>query len=120
MYYHSKLSILKEFDVFSPNVKYRLHYPPRELKELEDLEDILTLHSLLWIPEGKGITLEPHGGHGNHSTVPGIGGKTNLFLVSRMFWCEVVSKSPICWGTSNPQFGFKQVRHCFSKCMLLL
>lgn len=87
------------------------HRSPSTVKQLpsqEELCDWLTLHSLLWIQEGKGITLEPHSSHDNQ--VPGIGGRTNLFLVCRMFWCEEVSKSPVCWGTNHPQFGFKQVK----------
>lgn len=71
----------------------------RESIALEDPADALTLHSLLWIPEGKGI-------------IPESAGRTaNLFLVSRMFWCDEVSKSQIHWGTNNPQFVYKQVRY---------
>ena len=34
----------------------------------------------------------------------------NLYLVCRMFWCDDVVNSNVCWGTSNPKFNFAQVR----------
>ena len=67
----------------------------------------LTLYNLLWIPEGK--ELIKHGYHGNQGVAPGLVTKSNLYLVCRMFWCEEVSKSRVCWGATNPLFGFKQV-----------
>ncbi|XP_070553573.1 C2 domain-containing protein 3-like [Ptychodera flava] len=83
----------------------------------------LTLHSLLMIPEGRGITL-----HGVPSTRPssktpqlapkplpgvGIAGRDltvrNTYLVCRMFWCDDVVRSSVSWGTSEPNYDFIQV-----------
>ncbi|XP_031563486.1 C2 domain-containing protein 3-like [Actinia tenebrosa] len=83
-----------------PPLPRQLQHQVRESVELEDQIETITLHSLLWIPEGKEITPEPPGNSGRSA---------NLFLVSRMFWCDEVSKSPIYWGTNNPQFVYKQV-----------
>lgn len=69
--------------------------------------DPLTLYNLLWIPEGKGLI--QHDYHSNQDIPPGLVTKSNLYLVCRTFWCEEVSKSRVCWGATNPQFGFKQV-----------
>lgn len=74
--------------------------------------DPLTLFNLLWIPEGKGLI--EHGYHSNQDMVSGLVTKSNLYLVCRMFWCEEVSKSRVCWGATNPPFGFKQVGINFS------
>ncbi|CAH3017538.1 unnamed protein product, partial [Porites evermanni] len=63
----------------------------------------LTLFLLLWIPEGKDLI--QHGYHSNQGLVT----KNNLYLVCRMFWCDELSKSRVCWGSANPSFGFKQV-----------
>lgn len=39
----------------------------------------------------------------------------NLYLVCRMFWCDDVSRSNVCWGTFEPQFNFVQVfTNCFT------
>ena len=62
--------------------------------------DTLTLYTLLWIPEGKGVLQQD-----SH----GIVTQSNLYLTCRMFWCEEVSKSRVVWGATSPQFGFKQV-----------
>ena len=82
---------------------------PQEAKEIDLVTgpDPSTLYSLLWIPEGK--ALFQHGYHSNQDVHKGVVTKSNLYLVCRMFWCEVVSKSRVCWGTANPPFGFKQV-----------
>lgn len=69
--------------------------------------DPLTLYSLLWIPEGKQLTQQ--GYRVNQDTLTGLVVKNNLYLICRTFWCEEVSKSRVCWGESNPSFGFKQV-----------
>ena len=69
--------------------------------------DPLTLYTLLWIPEGKGLM--QHGYHSNQDVSRGLVTKNNAYLVCRMFWCDEVSKSRVCWGTTNPPFGFKQV-----------
>lgn len=74
--------------------------------------DPFTLYNLLWIPEGKGLI--EHGYHNNQDMAPGLVTKSNLYLVCRMFWCEEVSKSRVCWGATNPPFGFKQVGVNFS------
>ncbi|PFX28573.1 C2 domain-containing protein 3 [Stylophora pistillata] len=69
--------------------------------------DPLTLYSLLWIPEGQQLTQQRH--HANKYTPTSLAVKSNLYLVCRTFWCEELSKSRVCWGESNPSFGFKQV-----------
>jgi len=69
--------------------------------------DALTLYNLLWIPEGK--ALFQHGYHSSQDVPMALVTRNNLYLVCRMFWCEEVSKSRVCWGTTNPPFGFKQV-----------
>ena len=69
--------------------------------------DTLTLYNLLWIPEGKALFHHDH--HSSQDVPMGLVTKCNLYLVCRMFWCEEVSKSRVCWGTANPPFGFKQV-----------
>lgn len=69
--------------------------------------DPITLYTLLWIPEGD--TLIQLGNHGNKDISQGLVIKNNLYLVCRMFWCDEVSKSRVCWGSTNPPFGFKQV-----------
>lgn len=74
---------------------------------VEHDRDPLTLYNLLWIPEGKALI--QHGYHTNQDLPPGLVTKSNLYLVCRMFWCEEVSKSRVCWGATNPPFGFKQV-----------
>ena len=33
----------------------------------------------------------------------------NLYLVARMFWCDDISRSGVCWGTFDPEFRFLQV-----------
>ena len=84
---------------------------PQEAKKIdlaiEHDRDPLTLYNLLWIPEGK--ALFQYGYHSNQDVPLGLVTKSNLYLVCRMFWCEEVSKSRVCWGTANPPFGFKQV-----------
>jgi len=70
-------------------------------------QDPSTLYNLLWIPEGK--ALFQHDYHSSQDVPMGLVTKSNLYLVCRMFWCEEVSKSRVCWGTANPPFGFKQV-----------
>ena len=37
------------------------------------------------------------------------GATRNLYLVCRMFWCDDVVNSNVCWGTCNPKFNFVQV-----------
>ena len=92
--------------VISAKVGKPAHVPDK--KGFSDyVEESITLFTLLWIPEGKGVTLE--GSHGNKGSVPGIVARSNLYLVCRMFWCEDTSISAVCWGTSEPQFGFRQV-----------
>ena len=88
---------------------------------LQHDRDPLTLYNLLWIPEGKVLT--QHGFHTNQDAPSGLVIRSNLYLVCRMFWCEELSKSRVCWGESNPSFGFKQVsrQYCkilFNKCFV--
>ncbi|XP_077984214.1 C2 domain-containing protein 3-like [Glandiceps talaboti] len=86
--------------------------------------EALTLHSLLMIPEGRGITLHgvppPKGGssrvpHVAPHPLPGVGlaGRDltvrNTYLVCRMFWCDDVVRSNVCWGTAEPNYDFIQV-----------
>ena len=78
-----------------------------EQTDLAIEQDSLTLYNLLWIPEGKALL--QHGYHRSQDVSVGLVTKSNLYLVCRMFWCEEVSKSRVCWGTVNPPFGFKQV-----------
>ena len=33
----------------------------------------------------------------------------NVYLVCRLFWCDDVSTSSVCWGSSRPKFDFSQV-----------
>ena len=33
---------------------------------------------------------------------------SNLYLVARMFWCEDIARSDICWGATDPLFNFIQ------------
>ena len=33
----------------------------------------------------------------------------NLYLVCRMFWCEEMVMSNVCWGMQDAQFNFMQV-----------
>ena len=33
----------------------------------------------------------------------------NLYITSRMFWCDDASCSNVCWGSCDPQFNFSQV-----------
>jgi len=82
---------------------------PQKAKEIDLAieHDPTTLYNLLWIPEGK--ALSQHGCHSSQDVPKGVVTKSNLYLLCRMFWCEVVSKSRVCWGTENPPFGFKQV-----------
>lgn len=73
------------------------------------------------IPEGKAITMEgitrqPYGDMNPAIRVPTTSGLTgrdskarNCYVVCRMFWCDDVARSQVCWGTSDPQFGFAQL-----------
>lgn len=67
----------------------------------------VVLHTLLWIPEGRGVALQVSDNYVNQEMVTAVGG--NPYLVCRMFWSEDTSRSQVCWGTATPQFGFKQV-----------
>ena len=79
-------------------------------QSVKDLDsDTLVLHTLLWVPEGKDVSLRGHDRHGNVEVIPGIVKSSNPYLVCRMFWSEDSSRSQVCWGTTTPQFGFKQV-----------
>ncbi|CAH1777586.1 unnamed protein product [Owenia fusiformis] len=82
-------------------------------------EDAMTLHTILIIPEGRGITLQgrPPVNTGHSLSTPpqpynGMhGGRNtrNLYVVCRMFWCQDAISSNICWGTTEPTFNFMQV-----------
>ena len=41
----------------------------------------------------------------------------NVYLVGRMFWSDDAARSEVCWGTTQPNFDYAQVR-CF-KCSVL-
>ncbi|XP_072039618.1 C2 domain-containing protein 3-like [Amphiura filiformis] len=87
----------------------------------------LTLHSLLLIPEGRGITMQgvipvnrsdkypqpqqqkPHptgwSGWGSDRDMA----TRNTYLVCRMFWSDDSVRSNVCWGTPEPNYNFIQV-----------
>lgn len=71
--------------------------------------DTVLLHTLLWVPEGRDIAFQVNG-H-NQKMTAALGGSP--YLVCRMFWSEDTSRSQVCWGTTAPQFGFKQVSFSF-------
>ncbi|XP_063416182.1 C2 domain-containing protein 3-like [Mytilus trossulus] len=85
----------------------------------------VTLHTLLLVPEGRGIStqgipslvsmkrhpvfpVQPHA-----LSPPGVKGRDmnvrNTYLVCRMFWCDDAVHSNVCWGTADPAFHFSQV-----------
>ena len=100
---HTKDNVVKPFDKATPQapVTEKLDEPER---------DPITLYTLLWIPEGSKLVLHEH--HNENHVSKGLVPKSNLYLVCRMFWCDEVSKSRVCWGDNNPSFGFKQVSPC--------
>ncbi|XP_071786712.1 C2 domain-containing protein 3-like isoform X1 [Asterias amurensis] len=91
--------------------------------------EVQTLHSLLLIPEGRGVTIhgvappkssshiphtppKPHPGWG--VAVPGLGAGRDLtvrntYLVCRLFWSDDSVRSNVCWGTTEPNYNFMQV-----------
>lgn len=84
--------------------------------------EVMTLHALLMIPDGKNITIQgvpSVSAFKMHPVVPSShtisGAKArdlcvrNCYLVCRMFWCDEVVHSAVCWGSSEPQFKFQQV-----------
>lgn len=94
---HKALNIIKSSDRLLPKVTDKF-----DGASDHDRHPI-TLYTLLWVPEGSAL-VQP----GFHSK-QGFVSKNNLYLVCRMFWCDEVSKSRVCWGATNPSFGFKQV-----------
>ena len=59
------------------------------------------LKSLLFIREGKSVS---------SNSIGRLATPTNSYLVCRMFWDEVASKSQVCWNSLDPEFNFVQVR----------
>ncbi|XP_069129079.1 C2 domain-containing protein 3-like isoform X6 [Argopecten irradians] len=87
--------------------------------------EVITLHTLLLIPEGHNISIQgipslssikrhpilppqPHS-----LATPGMAARDmntrNTYLVCRMFWCNDAVHSNVCWGTFEPQFNFAQI-----------
>ena len=98
---HSKENVVKPSDKSMPQISVN--------EKIDDLErDPLTVFTLLWIPEGSRLVQHKH--HEAKDVPKGLVHKNNLYLVCRMFWCDEVTKSRVCWGDINPLFGFKQVR----------
>ncbi|KAK3100781.1 hypothetical protein FSP39_025242 [Pinctada imbricata] len=89
------------------------------------LPEVLTLHTLLLIPEGRNITYKGMPslsalakGHGAPSQPTSLTtsdlpskdiGKRNTYLVCRMFWCDDAVHSNVCWGNHDPTFNFIQI-----------
>ncbi|XP_068718257.1 C2 domain-containing protein 3-like isoform X2 [Montipora capricornis] len=97
---HSKENVVKPSDKSMPQISVN--------EKIDDLErDPLTVYTLLWIPEGSRLVQHKH--HEAKDVPKGLVHKNNLYLVCRMFWCDEVTKSRVCWGDINPLFGFKQV-----------
>ncbi|XP_048589193.1 C2 domain-containing protein 3 isoform X3 [Nematostella vectensis] len=103
----SKPVVLTESSSHNPQVVTKPPLPRgpsphvRELHQVDPItSEMFTLHSLLWIPEGKDILQDLH-----DSPLS----RPSPYLVCRMFWCDDVTKSAVTWTTSNPRFGFKQV-----------
>ncbi|EDO47138.1 predicted protein [Nematostella vectensis] len=103
----SKPVVLTESSSHNPQVVTKPPLPRgpsphvRELHQVDPItSEMFTLHSLLWIPEGKDILQDLHD--------PPLS-RPSPYLVCRMFWCDDVTKSAVTWTTSNPRFGFKQV-----------
>ncbi|XP_071951617.1 C2 domain-containing protein 3-like [Antedon mediterranea] len=83
--------------------------------------ELMTLHCLLHIPTGSGLTLQGIAplnhtkAHPKHSSGIGITGfgrdnvTRNTYLVCRMFWSDDVVNSNVCWGTTEPDYEFLQI-----------
>eukprot|EP00105_Crassostrea_gigas_P001484 XP_011413692.1 PREDICTED: C2 domain-containing protein 3 [Crassostrea gigas] len=89
-----------------------------------ELPEVLTLHTLLLIPEGRNITLngipcltslkrhpvfppKPH----SMATDPSSRSMNsrNTYLVCRMFWCDDAVHSDVCWNDPQPPYNFSQI-----------
>ena len=76
---------------------------------------------MIQIPEGKGIAMQgsmltsygdmnPSQLSSLKATLNGRDSKArNCYLVCRMFWCDDIARSQVCWGNLDPQFGFSQM-----------
>ncbi|XP_053399357.1 C2 domain-containing protein 3-like [Mercenaria mercenaria] len=97
-----------------------LNYPSIQQQQGE----VMTLHALLMVPDGRGITTQgipslmaakrhPVFQQPSALTAPGVRARDmcvrNTYLVCKMFWCDEAVHSAVCWGTSEPQFKFQQV-----------
>ncbi|XP_052719599.1 C2 domain-containing protein 3-like [Crassostrea angulata] len=89
-----------------------------------ELPEVLTLHTLLLIPEGRNITLngipcltslkrhpvfppKPHSMASDPSSRSM--NSRNTYLVCRMFWCDDAVHSDVCWNDPQPQYNFSQI-----------
>ncbi|WAQ99921.1 C2CD3-like protein [Mya arenaria] len=96
------------------------HHPLQEQQQGE----VMTLHALLLIPDGRNITMQgvpslaaakrhPVFQQPSTHSAPGVRARDmvvrNCYLVCRMFWCDEAVHSAVFWGTSQPQFNFQQI-----------
>ncbi|ESO89518.1 hypothetical protein LOTGIDRAFT_165110 [Lottia gigantea] len=88
---------------------------------VDDVE-ALTLNMLLFIPDGRNITIQgipplhmvnkrPVLIHQQQQQQLGNRDMTarNTYLVCRMFWCNDAVSSNVCWGSSQPNYNFLQI-----------
>uniref|UniRef100_A0A3B5L6Y3 C2 domain-containing protein n=1 Tax=Xiphophorus couchianus TaxID=32473 RepID=A0A3B5L6Y3_9TELE len=68
---------------------------PLKSSRAEEEPQIL-LHALLMVPDGKKFSCGPQ-------QAP------NVFLNSKLFWCDETARSTVSWGQANPTFNFVQV-----------
>ena len=76
-------------------------------KQEISIPETITLHSLLVIPCGKRVSASAW--QQEYVAARTIATACNSYLVCRMFWCEEVSRTNVCWNTVDPEFKFKQV-----------
>lgn len=89
-----------------------------------EIPEVLTLHTLLLIPEGRNITLngipcltslkrhpvfppKPHSMASDPSSRSM--NSRNTYLVCRMFWCDDAVHSDVCWNDPQPPYNFSQI-----------
>ncbi|XP_071126216.1 C2 domain-containing protein 3-like [Mytilus edulis] len=128
------LTTQPQFNKGSSRTSSAAHIPeiqpiPKQISHQSQYTDYspehVTLHTLLLVPEGRGIStqgipslvsmkrhpvfpVQP-----NALSAPGVKGRDmnvrNTYLVCRMFWCDDAVHSNVCWGTADPAFHFSQV-----------
>ncbi|XP_078324570.1 C2 domain-containing protein 3-like isoform X2 [Crassostrea virginica] len=89
-----------------------------------ELPEVLTLHTLLLIPEGQNITLSGIPSLTSLKRHPVFPPKPqsltsdansrnlntrNTYLVCRMFWCDDAVHSDVCWNDPQPMYNFSQI-----------